>query len=143
MGDYTNEKSLMVVQDNFLNKIKNFFSKAFFKIRGKGKYYEEYIEEEDIEENYNEKMEEQVGTQKQRRLFNYEEEVGDGMPENISEDCNTDENEENNGSVLNHQENENNEDYSSEPVVKSKVEEEKEELERKLMNYYASIKKGI
>lgn len=134
MEKNTNEKSLAIVNNNIFAKMRRFFINIFAK--REPIYEEEYEQEEIIEEINNEQP-------KKRKLFNYDEEVGDDMPESISEDCNKDENAENNGDVLNLQESENSDDFASEPVVKSRVTEEKEELERKLMNYYASIKNGI
>jgi len=134
MEKNTNEKSLVIVSDNIFAKMRRFFINIFAK--REPIYEEEYEQEEIIEEINNEQP-------KKRKLFNYDEEVGDDMPERISEDCNKDENAENNGDVLNLQESENSDDFASEPVGKSRVTEEKEELERKLMNYYASIKNGI
>ena len=134
MEKNTNEKSLVIVNNNIFAKMRRFFINIFAK--REPVYEEEFEQEEIIEEINNEQP-------KKRKLFNYDEEVGDDMPESISEDSNTDENAEDNGSVQNLQESENSDDFSSEPVVKSRVAEEKEELERKLMNYYASIKNGI
>ena len=120
MENKTNEKSLAIVDDNIFAKMRRFFIKIFAK---KEPIYEEY--EEVIEE------EKEETPKKLGRLFNYDAEVGDDMPENINEKDKVDENIEN---AVN---------YVSEEATKSKASEEREELERKLMNYYASIKNGI
>lgn len=121
----TNEKSLMVVQDSFLTKVKNFFSRFFF-----GK--DEEIEEEKEPENENKYKivkpdivpdleEEESEEEKEWKLYNFDADNPEEWPEPkdipVSED--------------------DDEDYEKETI--SEVCREKEELEQKLKNYYASI----
>ena len=123
MEKNTNEKSLAVMDYNIFAKLRRFFINIFNK---KQNYYEEeFIEQE-------EKVEEET-TKKTRKLFNYDAEVDDIMPENIPEKDIINEDVEYVDNIAD----------NSEKEVKSKVSEEKEELERKLMNYYASIKNSI
>ena len=121
MEKHTNEKSLAIVDNNIFAKMRRFFINIFAK---REPIYEEYEQEELIEEK-------EETPRKTGRLFNYDAEVGDDMPENVNEKDKVDENVEN---AIN---------YVSEETTKSKASEEKEELERKLMNYYASIKNRI
>ena len=117
------KKSLAVMDYNIFAKLRRFFINIFNK---KQNYYEEeFIEQE-------EKVEEET-TKKTRKLFNYDAEVDDIMPENIPEKDIINEDVEYVDNIAD----------NSEKEVKSKVSEEKEELERKLMNYYASIKNSI
>lgn len=126
MEKYTNEKSLMVVQDNFLTKVKKFFSRFFF-----GRDEEVEYDEVDNEENNKPEVNgiEEEPEQKEWKLYNFDADNTDEWPEPKE--------------VSDGQENDNADgesddvDYEQEPV--SQVCKEKEELEQKLKNYYASI----
>ena len=126
MEKVTNEKSLAVMDYNIFAKMRRFFINFFNKKQNV--YKESEIAEQDTEIK-----EEPV--KKTRKLFDYDAEVDDNMPENIPDDIQEkDKVEENVENAIN---------YVSEEATKSQASEEKEELERKLMNYYASIKNGI
>ena len=121
----TNEKSLVVFQDNFLTKVKKFFSRFFF-----GRDEEVEYDETENKENENNKTE-VIGIyeepeQKEWRLYNFDADNTEEWPE-PKEVPNGQENGEQSDDV----------DYEQEPV--SQVCKEKEELEQKLKNYYASI----
>lgn len=115
----TNEKSLMVVQDNFLTKIKKFFVRFFY-----GKDDEiEYDEAQDNEYNQTSAGEQdQDEEQKERKLYDFDADNPEEWPEPKEIVSDSDD-----------------EDYEKEPV--SEACREKEELEQKLKNYYASITK--
>ena len=126
MEKVTNEKSLAVMDYNIFAKMRRFFINFFNKKQNV--YKESEIAEQDTEIK-----EEPV--KKTRKLFDYDAEVDDNMPENIPDDIQEkDKVEENVENAIN---------YVSEEATESQASEEKEELERKLMNYYASIKNGI
>ena len=126
MEKVTNEKSLAVMDYNIFAKMRRFFINFFNKKQNV--YKESEIAEQDTEIK-----EEPV--KKTRKLFDYDAEVDDNMPENIQDDIQEkDKVEENVENAIN---------YVSEEATESQASEEKEELERKLMNYYASIKNGI
>lgn len=134
MGNYTNEKSLVVVQDNFLTKIKNFFAKAFW--NKKVNYEEIDNEENDLNQDYSETFDQQENVQKERRLYNFDADNNDDWPgddnmNNVDDENENDENQEENLE----------EKYDREIYSEAYI--EKQELEQKLMNYYESIKKGI
>lgn len=117
----TNEKSLVVFQDNFLTKVKKFFSRFFF-----GRDEEIECDEAEDKENGNNKTE-AIGTdeepeQKEWRLYNFDADNTEEWPEPKEIVSDFDD-----------------EDYEKEPV--SEACREKEELEQKLKNYYASITK--
>lgn len=118
----TNEKSLMVVQDSFLKKIKNFFIR-FFGSKNDDKQYTQ-VDVEDIKRN--DIMNEDVSVTKTRKLYNFDAEDNGEWPENNNDSNETEEQD----SDL---------DYEREPI--SEVCREKEALEQKLRNYYASITK--
>ena len=137
MEKYTNEKSLMVVQDSFLKKIKNFFVRFFWSKNNDDEQYDqvdvkgiqrdvETIEKNDI-------IKEDISVTKTRKLYNFDAEDNGEWPENNNDSNETEEqkNEE--------EEQDSDIDYEREPI--SEVCREKEELEQKLRNYYASITK--
>lgn len=138
MGNYTNEKGLVVVQDNFLTKIKNFFAKAFW--NRKSKYQEFENEEEDFNQDYLENYEQKENVQKERRLYNFDADNNDDWPgdENMDNVDNEKNNEANNENKENQEENLE-ENYDREIYSEAYI--EKRELEQKLLNYYESIKK--
>ena len=137
MGKYTNEKSLVVVQDNFLNRVKNFFAKAFWNRRNK---YEE-IEEYEEEDNYENRYQFQEPVQKERRLYDFDADNTEEWPgDSIVNDAEVvDENGTNvvsfsNESDDNYEEQDDvEEDYDREIYSQAYI--EKVELEQKLMNY--------
>lgn len=155
MGKYTNEKSLMVVQDNFLNRIKNFFTKAFWS----RKYRYEEIEEVEEEKNDNNDIDyidasykEYDYTKKERKLYNFDADNNDDWPGDgkveVIEDVN--------GDIIENpsqyeDRSEINQVQNQEPTLEEQYDREiytdtyieKMELEQKLMNYYESIKKGL
>ncbi len=136
MGKYTNEKSLVVFQENFFTKIKNFFKKTIF---NRNEVMQDYEDEENFEKNV--ETNEQEPVKKKRTLFNYDAEDND----NWSGDGNMENVEENN---INEANNENERETEDNLAVTEKEEvseafKEKQELEQKLMNYYASIKGSI
>lgn len=139
MGYYTNEKGLVVVQDNFLTKIKNFFAKAFWNRKSKYQMIED--EAENYNQDYSESFEQKENVQKERRLYNFDADDNDDWPG----DGNMDNVDDENMNEVN--ENEENEEENLEEKydreIYSEAYIEKQELEQKLMNYYESIKKGI
>lgn len=142
MGNYTNEKSLVVVQDNFLNKIKNFFAKAFWNRKSKYEMIED--EAENINQDYVDQFEQQEPVQKERRLYNFDADNNDNWPGDGNMNLEDEEkNEMNNNEVQNDENNEQNNEIEYEKEEYSQAYIEKQELEQKLMNYYESIKKGI
>lgn len=126
MVQKTNEKSLAVVDNSVFAKMRRFFINLFGKKEDKCEYYDEIEECEEVEKE---------PIKKTQKLFNYDAEVDDCMLDNVTENMPGEEN--------GLGENVDNEiiDDSSEITKKSSVCEEKEELERKLMNYYESIRK--
>ena len=58
MGNYTNEKGLVVFQEGFLTKIKNFFAKAFWNRKSKYQMMEDYEDsyDEDNSECYGKRV---------------------------------------------------------------------------------------
>ena len=138
MDNYTNEKSLVVVQDNFLTKIKNFFAKAFWGRKSK-------FEDIEPEEEYTETIEEEQPTEKQRKLYDFdadntEEWAGEGYV-NIIENENSDSVAENTDENQYQQEENLEEQYDREIYTEAYI--EKQKLEQQLLNYYESIKNGI
>ena len=128
MEKYTNEKSLMVVQDSFLKKIKNFFVKFFW-----SKNDDEQYDQVDVEAaEKNDIMKEDISDIKTKKLYNFDAEDNGEWPENNNDSNETKE-------QKNEEEQDSNLDYEREPI--SEVCREKEELEQKLRNYYASITK--
>ena len=73
----TNEKSLMVVQDNFLTKVKNFFSRFFF---GRDEEIEDEEVIEEVKDNSTEVIKEEP-EQKERKLYNFDADNPDEWPE--------------------------------------------------------------
>lgn len=149
MGNYTNEKSLVVVQNNFLNKIKNFFAKAFWNRKSKYEMIED--EAENINQDYVDQFEQQEPVQKERRLYNFDADNNDNWPgdgnmnleeknENDNVNMNSADTQNNNE---NNEYNEQNDEIQYEKEEYSQAYIEKQELEQKLLNYYESIKKGI
>ena len=142
MENYTNEKSLVVVQDNFLNKIKNFFAKAFWNRKSKYETIEDDLE--NANQDYAEQFEQQEPVQKERRLYNFDADNNDNWPGDGNMNLeNEDKNEMNNNEAQNEENNEQNNEVEYEKEEYSQAYIEKQELEQKLMNYYESIKKGI
>ena len=142
MENYTNEKSLVVVQDNFLNKIKNFFAKAFWNRKSKYETVEDDLE--NANQDYAEQFEQQEPVQKERRLYNFDADNNDNWPGDGNMNLeNEDKNEMNNNEAQNEENNEQNNEVEYEKEEYSQAYIEKQELEQKLMNYYESIKKGI
>lgn len=139
MGNYTNEKSLVVVQDNFLTKIKNFFAKAFW--NKKVNYEEIDNEENDLNQDYSETFDQQENVQKERRLYNFDADNNDDWPGDDNMNNVDDENDKNVNENAENQEENLEEKYDREIYSEAYI--EKQELEQKLMNYYESIKKGI
>ncbi len=149
MGNYTNEKSLVVVQNNFLNKIKSFFAKAFWNRKSKYEMIED--EAENINQDYVDQFEQQEPVQKERRLYNFDADNNDNWPgdgnmnleeknENDNVNMNSADTQNNNE---NNEYNEQNDEIQYEKEEYSQAYIEKQELEQKLLNYYESIKKGI
>ena len=149
MENYTNEKSLVVVQDNFLNKIKNFFAKAFWNRKSKYETIEDDLE--NANQDYAEQFEQQEPVQKERRLYNFDADNNDNWPgdgnmnleeknENDNVNMNSADTQNNNE---NNEYNEQNDEIQYEKEEYSQAYIEKQELEQKLLNYYESIKKGI
>lgn len=144
MGKYTNEKSLVVVQDNFLNKVKNFFAKFFWSKKSKFDYMQD--EQYDNNENDFEQFEQQEPVEKVRKLYDFDADNNDDWTGGINM-INQDENEldlneineQNDEKNSNEEKNINEDEYDGE--VYSEAYREKQELEQKLMNYYESIKK--
>ena len=138
MDNYTNEKSLVVVQNNFLTKIKKFLSNFFW-----SKNIEDEIVENEKQELSNENVEtikENEPEEKERKLYNFDADDNDEWPgdENMKDDS------EKNMDDKQNEENENKDneiEYEKEQY--SEAYREKQELEQKLLNYYESIKKGI
>ena len=144
MGNYTNEKGLVVVQDNFLTKIKNFFAKAFW--NKKAKYDAEDHEEDSLNQDYAETFDQQENVQKERRLYNFDADNNDDWPgdDNMnSVDDENDVNDMNGNENENSQKQEENLEEKYDKEIYSEAYIEKQKLEQKLMNYYESIKKGI
>lgn len=139
MGNYTNEKSLVVVHDNFLTKIKNFFAKAFW--NKKTDYEEIENEENSLNQDYSETFDQQENIQKERRLYNFDADNNDDWPGDDNMNNVDDENEKNVNENDDNQEENLEEKYDREIYSEAYI--EKQELEQKLMNYYESIKKGI
>ena len=154
MWKVTNEKSLVKVDNGFFSKVKRFWFNVFSKKRNKKKKNEEYKEIEMVIEE----MHKEETISKGNRLFNYDAE--DNTSNNVnSEDIdeNKNINSENNYSENISVNNEvmydtvevkNDEDdmeitFLFEKKPPKSALEEREELERKLMNYYASIKDKI
>ncbi|MBR4261447.1 MAG: hypothetical protein IKQ33_05820 [Clostridia bacterium] len=140
MDKCTNEKSLVVFQENFLTKVKNFFTRFFW---GRKAEYECVETEEEYNQDNSEKMEEE-SAEKQRKLYDFdadntEEWPGDANVANIQdENGNIIKNE--SGNFVNIEEN-SEEEYDREVYSQAYI--EKQELEQKLLNYYESIKNGI
>ena len=145
MENYTNEKSLVVVQDNFLNKIKNFFAKAFWNRKSKYEMIEDDLE--NANQDYAEQFEQQEPVQKERRLYNFDADNNDNWPGdgimNLENEDNKENDNMNNNEAQNDENNEQNNEVEYEKEEYSQAYIEKQELEQKLMNYYESIKKGI
>ena len=145
MENYTNEKSLVVVQDNFLNKIKNFFAKAFWNRKSKYEMIEDDLE--NANQDYAEQFEQQEPVQKERRLYNFDADNNDNWPGdgimNLENEDKKENDNMNNNEAQNDENNEQNNEVEYEKEEYSKAYIEKQELEQKLMNYYESIKKGI
>ena len=143
MGNYTNEKGLVVFQENFLTKIKNFFAKAFW--RKKADYEEIEYEDDGLNQDYSEKFAEQPeSVQKERRLYNFDADNNDDWPGDDKMNNVDDENDKNvNGLNENDDNQEENLEEKYDREIYSEAYIEKQELEQKLMNYYESIKKGI
>ena len=145
MENYTNEKSLVVVQDNFLNKIKNFFAKAFWNRKSKYEMIEEDLE--NANQDYAEQFEQQEPVQKERRLYNFDADNNDNWPGdgimNLENEDKKENDNMNNNEAQNDENNEQNNEVEYEKEEYSQAYIEKQELEQKLMNYYESIKKGI
>lgn len=141
MSNYTKEKSLMVVQDSFLNKVKNFFAKLFWSRKSENDMLE--TEENETNENNLEQMEQKETVEKERKLYNFDADDNDEWPGdgNMSEDVEKNENQGNSDEKENVQNNENNNEIEYEKEEYSEAYREKQELEQKLMNYYESIKK--
>ena len=146
MGKYTNEKSLVVVQDNFLNRIKNFFTKAFWSRKYRYDEIEEVEEENDY--NYINTYNTQEYVQKERRLYNFDADNNDDWPG----DGNVEVIEDVNGDIIeNPSQYEDRSEQNQELTLEEQYDREiytdtyieKVELEQKLMNYYESIKKGL
>ena len=145
MENYTNEKSLVVVQDNFLNKIKNFFAKAFWNRKSKYEMIEEDLE--NANQDYAEQFEQQEPVQKERRLYNFDADNNDNWPGdgimNLENEDKKENDNMNNNEAQNYENNEQNNEVEYEKEEYSQAYIEKQELEQKLMNYYESIKKGV
>lgn len=145
MENYTNEKSLVVVQDNFLNKIKNFFAKAFWNRKSKYEMIEDDLE--NANQDYAEQFEQQEPVQKERRLYNFDADNNDNWPGdgimNLENEDKKENGNMNNNEAQNDESNEQNNEVEYEKEEYSQAYIEKQELEQKLMNYYESIKKGI
>ena len=164
MEKNTNEKSLVKVDNGIFSRFKRFWSNLFIKNKSKkisNKSVEEIgeIVEELPKENLN----------KTRKLFDYDaedtskeniENPGESFMEDNSEkieenkieavtDDNKEESDINNDQTIyktvevDNSGEDTNVTYLFEKKQKSSAYEEKEELERKLMNYYESIKTGI
>lgn len=146
MGNYTNEKSLIVVQDNFLNKVKKFFAKAFW--NRKSKYYMEENENEYFDDDYEETSEVQENVKKKRKLYNFDADDNDDWPGDVNMEIINDENDDVSKDVNNSDDdidNQNQEEIEEEydGEIYSEAYIEKKKLEKKLMNYYESIKKIV
>ena len=164
MGKFTEEKSLISVDNSFFSKIKRFWIKIFNRRR----YEEEYVENVEVAVEESPKEE----TVKTRKLFDYDAEYTEEMSTKGSNNCENgvyDDilvNENNQAEVIQENEISVNPNGNDEIVYKTvevdndggdmnttflferkqkvnSVSEEREELERKLMNYYESIKPGI
>ena len=135
MEKYTNEKSLMVVQDNFLTKVKRFFSKFFFGKDEEMQYDD--VENEELKDSQAQAIKQQEPEQKEWKLYNFDADNNDDWPENINITNEENELEQIENNDNNQQQEET--DYEKEPI--SQACKEKEELEQKLKNYYASITK--
>ncbi|MCR5146863.1 MAG: hypothetical protein K6B70_05930 [Clostridia bacterium] len=131
MEKNTNEKSLMVVQDGFLKKVKNFFVR-FFWSKTEDVQYDEVDDKEINNKKIDITREPEV---KERKLYNFDADNNDEWPENASIPSQTEEQ----NVQENNDENEQDSEYETEQM--SEVCREKEELEQKLRNYYASITK--
>ena len=131
MEKNTNEKSLMVVQDSFLKKVKNFFVR-FFWSKTEDVQYDEVDDKEINNKKFDITREPEV---KERKLYNFDADNNDEWPENASIPSQTEEQ----NVQENNDENEQDSEYETEQM--SEVCREKEELEQKLRNYYASITK--
>ena len=115
----TNEKSLMVVQDNFLTKIKKFFVRFFY---GKDDEFEYDNAQNDENKKSSDEVEKNEEQEPERKLYDFDADNPEEWPEPKEIISDSDD-----------------EDYEKESV--SEVCREKEELEQKLKNYYASITK--
>ena len=157
MVGVTKETGLVKYNESFFAKVKRFFMGRF------GRKHQEYIEVED--EKMDVAIVEEEPVEKKRSLFNYDAEDNENnnetqtnnnsdsivFEENNAQDNSSDNNVESNtedidldeltiiGVNANNTQDEN--DWN--PDKGSSAKEEREELERKLMNFYASIKEGI
>ena len=164
MENNTNEKSLVKVDNGVFARFKRFWSNLFFKNKSK-KISNKSVEkiEENVAELHNE------NPSKMRKLFDYDaedttkenvEDTSDSFMKDNSEkieenkieavtDDNKEESDRNNDQTVyktvevDNSGEDTNVTYLFEKKQKSSAYEEKEELERKLMNYYESIKTGI
>ncbi len=153
MEKVTNEKSLVKVDNSIFSRIRKFCANFFYKFRNnknKDLDYDEYEEIDIMVENNEEQP-----VVKTNKLFNYDAE--DNMESNAeSVDGDKEMNSESginskstNSEVtyetveLDNQDDDSNVIYLFEKKREKSVLEEREELERKLKNYYESIKSGI
>ena len=153
MEKVTNEKSLVKVDNSIFSRIRKFCANFFYKFRNnknKDLDYDEYEEIDIMVENNEEQP-----VVKTNKLFNYDAE--DNMESN-AENVDGDKEMNNESGInskstnsevtyetveLDNQDDDSNVIYLFEKKREKSVLEEREELERKLKNYYESIKSGI
>ena len=151
MGKHTKENSLIRYDNNIFSKVKRFFLKKFWRSKDKDYYYEP--------DNIDEVVLSQEEPTKKRSLYNFdaEDDENNTGDENASQSSVNIEGYENlvikegseksiySAPIAQDVENMRNEEMEEQFIGMQKrepsVEEEKEELERKLMRYYESIKK--
>lgn len=160
MGKYTNEKGLVVVQDNFLTKIKKFFTKAIFNFKSKHNDYDENYDyqldesENEYDDNKKQEFSQNSSVEKERKLFDFDaEDTGDWPVNEVN--CMDQQNEnctENNieceeksqqseGTDIDKKDEDEELDYEKEEYSQAYI--EKQEIEQKLINYYNSIKNNV
>ena len=155
MGKHTKENGLIRYDNNIFSRVKRFFWNKFWRNRDVEYYFDTENADEDLERDLYEK-EEPV---KKRSLYNFDAEDEENISNEIS---NTSEEPRDTGDLGNLVRQEGAENIYNAPIAQDveklengemeeqfigmgkrepTVEEEKEELERKLKRYYESIKK--
>lgn len=139
MAKHTKEKGLIEVNNTIFSKIRRFFMKRFWR----KKDIQDLNEQENTEDEISRELENEENLVKKKRpLYNFDadDEEKNNETLNIEDYFKTSTNINGESSTNSNSSNDVEEEYTIGIKKETTVYEEKEELERKLMKYYQSIK---